>query len=334
MIKIKNYNIDFNKINLCWWKDKEEAFENLCKEFFIIKYWIAEHVNLIEGYASIECPVVQWNWWLYFGFQSKLLGNTSSLNAKLADSFWDKKKMQCKMLDDDFNKIQYLVIFSNKEKTLDSEKRLQSFIKKSGVVIEFRCGKNFISELQHDDFLSITTKYFDNIDLRKAFHENNKTRWIPPTIEAIKSSWTIKNHENIFDGDYITQIEKDLAWEYQEEFLLNKRLYCDTPSLEVFSDIEQKIITTKFKWLERSLKWRAANDVEWVYEKFDSDLFSPSWEISEIDKTDILVYAPEKDHRKWLLVNLWAEWYCTIEANAERTVRFISKSTNPWIQNQ
>lgn len=323
---IKNFNIDFDKINLCGRKDKEESFENLCKEFLVLKYQVTENVNLIKWYPAIECPVINWVWWLYYGFQAKLLLNTTSLNSALEESFWSTKSGECKINEDDLEKIQILVIFSNKEKTNKTKGKLDVWIKKTTLIIEFRCGKDFISELQKDEFLSITVKYFDNQDLRKSFHENHKKPWKVQSLIDVAKLQIIENHEYAFDWEYITQVEKDLAREYQEEFLLNKRLYCDTPSLEVFMELEKKIINTKFKWLERWLKWRRENDVEWIYERFENDLFSPSWEIDDKDKIDILAYTPEKDHRRWLLVNLWAEWNCSIEAHTEKVVRFISKA--------
>ena len=329
---INNFNIDFDKINLCGWKDKEESFENLCKEFLMLKYKITENVNLIKWYPAIECPVVLWDKSIYYGFQSKLKLSKNTLNEALEDSFWDKKNNKCKMNKDDFQKIKTLVIFSNKERTNQTEDKLNAWIKKDHIKIEFRCGKNFISELQKDEFVPITVRYFNNQELRAAFHKNNKQQWKIENIWDVRKYQIVKDHENAFDWAFIKQDEKDLAKEFQEHFLVNKWMYCDTPSLKIFMELEKKIRDAKFRGLELSLKWRASPDVEWVLEKFRDELFKPSWLLDENDEVDIKAYIPESEHIKWLLINYWAEWYCKIASYKEKEVRFISKTWDSWIQ--
>jgi len=317
-----NFNLNFNKINLCWRETQQDAFENLCKEFIASYYNITENINLVECYTAIECPVILWNDWLYYWFQSKLINSTNTLNALLKKSFLGKGD-KCKMEDDDYNKIDKLIIFSNKEKTKNTDINLKSWIKKEGLIIEYRCGENFKNELQKDSYITTTITYFNNDEIRKKLHKEHKKKWIVKSIWNIGKIQVISDYQNTFEWDYITVDEKNVAKEYQEIYLINKFLYCDTSSFQIFSELEKKIVDYKFRWLDLHYRTRYEQDMEWVLDRFVKELSSLEWS----DKIDMLAYMPQQENKKWLLIDYWAEWYCKIAANEKMEVRFISTKT-------
>jgi len=318
MPEIYNYPISFKEIDYLEWGNKEDAFENMCKEFLKQKYEIKENINLINWYPWIECPPVLWANDKYYSFQAKLINNW--LSSQLKKSFFWNTNNDFKIYDDDLKKMDILVIFSNKKVTSNLKDTIYWWFKKFNITIEYRVDENFKNELRKKSYTEIRQKYFYNNNVKIQFHEDNK--WEEKDIFEINKIKTVNDVNNGFSWN-ISFDDIELAKEYQEYFLLNKYLYCDSGSFKDFELLESKIPSMKFSSISTYTRWRIIKNMDDVLEYAEKQLNN----LDENDLIDLKYFTPATVHKKGLFINYWADWLSEIQIKNDG-VKFISKINN------
>lgn len=317
-----NYPIYFNRINISPWKDKGESFENLWKEFFIKEYWIQEPVDLINWFPGIESPPVLWSDWKYYWFQSKLI--TSSLRKALNDSFISGD-WTCKIWLANLKKMDFLVIISNKDlpirevffNKLLSDIKLRIEAAKHWIEVIYIVWEVFRGKLKSPAYPRIRQKYFYSADVQEELHQSS--RWEALTIWEIEENYWRWSVELWFSWKYLKK-DLDLAWQYQEAFLLNKYMYFDSYSFDVFTQLESTIPSRTFPSIALHTQGITKKNLEEVLEY-------ASWVIAWAEE-DVKYFIPDPIHKKGLFANYGSEELLAFDYEETEVVKFIDKHQN------
>ena len=279
-----NYPIDFNHINQCGFKDKHEAFENLCKEYIELRENCIETFQIIEWYPAIEASPIKNKDWIYIAFQAKL--SNSDIVKQIKDSFFNG--IDHKFKEEDLENINRLYIIISKTLTNSSREGINSKLKsiKEELEVIYITWPELQNDLKKHQYTHLRQKYFFNELVAEEFHKNNYTENTDDTEETICSlDWTPSCDEiNTVNRIYRT-------------YHYNKLGYAWTASFDVISGLEQFIFDKKSDTFHDHTLFRTLG--LWDFLEFSR------WEIEKIlwrEWTEIKCLMNEDDAKRGIVL--------------------------------
>ena len=278
-----NYPIDFNNINQYGFKDKHEAFENLCKEYVELRENCIETFQIIEWYPAIEAPPIRNQNWIYIGFQSKL--SNSDVVKQIKNSFF--KHDDHKFKEEDLENINRLYIIVSKTLTNSSRDEINSQLQsiKEKLEIVYITWSELKDDLKKHQYTPLRQKYFFNDFVAEEFHKNNYTEYIGDS----QSVCMLAGNPTPDEINTVNRIYKTYHY--------NKLGYAWTPSFEVISELEQFVFDKKSDTFNDHTLFRTLG--LWDFLEFStSEVEKVSWR----EKTEINCLIDEDDTKRGIVL--------------------------------
>lgn len=232
-----NYPLNFSSININWFDDANESFENLCKEYLEKKYQCTECFCLEKWYPALEAKPIQTTEWQYIWFQAKLAD--TNIKSQIITSLFNGN--ECKILTDDLERIDILYIITSKKISQNSQEKIILQLKQHKETLEvvFLMGEWFKNELRKHEFTWIRQKYFYNANVSEEYHNDNYSDHNEIINNFCWLNW-IPSRQDI-----------ELAETTYMRYQYHKLCYSWTDSFNVISEIEDYIYNKKWDTIQK-----------------------------------------------------------------------------------